>query len=93
MACEIMVATPAIRAMIRDDKIHQILGTMQAGKKFGMLTLNDSLYSLYMQREVTMEECLRHSEDANEFQRMVGEPAANERSGAAPLRAAAGGRR
>jgi twitching motility protein PilT len=74
MACEIMVATPAIRALIRDDKIHQILSSMQAGKKHGMQTLSDSLYTLYMQREVSLEECLRVSPDDNEFLRLVGEP-------------------
>ena len=44
-----MVATPAIRALIRDDKIHQIYSAMQSGKKHGMQTMNDSLYQLYMQ--------------------------------------------
>src|SRR5688572_23898115 len=44
MAAEIMVATPAIRALIRDDKVHQIYSAMQAGKKFGMQTMNDALY-------------------------------------------------
>ncbi len=39
MACEIMVATPAIRALIRDDKIHQIYSAMQAGKKHGILLM------------------------------------------------------
>ena len=53
--------TPAIRALIRDDKIHQIYSAMQAGKKFGMQTMNDALYQLYMNREVTQEECLRVS--------------------------------
>ena len=52
MACEIMVATPAIRALIRDDKIHQIYCAMQSGKKYGMQTMNDALYQLYMNREV-----------------------------------------
>src|SRR5574339_870661 len=51
MACEIMVATPAIRALIRDDKIHQIYSAMQAGKKHGMQTMNDALYQLYISRE------------------------------------------
>jgi len=74
MACEIMVATPAVRALIRDDKVHQILSAMQAGKKHGMQTLADSLYTLYMQREVSLEECLRVTADDNEFLRMVGEP-------------------
>ncbi len=74
MACEIMVATQAVRACIRDDKIHQIYSTMQAGKKHGMQTLNDSLYTLYMQREIALEEALKHTSDQTEFLRMVGEP-------------------
>jgi twitching motility protein PilT len=74
MACEIMVATPAIRALIRDDKVHQIYSAMQAGKKHGMQTLADSLYTSYMSREVSLEECLRVAPDQNEFLRMVGEP-------------------
>ncbi len=73
MASEIMVATPAIRALIRDDKIHQIYSSMQSGKKFGMQTMNDSLYQLYISREVTQDECLRVSSDPNEFLRMIGE--------------------
>ena len=72
MAAEILVMTPAIRALIKDGKIEQIQGMMQAGKKFGMQTLNDALYALYMQREVKLEECLRVSSDTNEFLRMIG---------------------
>src|ERR671932_293096 len=74
MAAEILVVTPAIRALIRDDKIHQIYSMMQSGKKYGMQTLNDALYQLYMAREVAMDDCLRVSSDPNEFQRMIGEP-------------------
>lgn len=73
MASEIMVATPAIRALIRDDKIHQIYSSLQSGKKHGMQTMNDSLYQLYMNREVSSEECLRSSPDPNEFLRMIGQ--------------------
>jgi len=79
MAAEIMVCTPAIRALIRDDKVHQIESSMQAGKKYGMQTLNDSLYQLYMGREVTKDECLRVSGSPNEFLRMIGEPPVDER--------------
>src|SRR5687767_9397276 len=75
MAAEILVVTPAIRALIRDDKVHQIYSSMQSGKKFGMQTLNDALYQLYMSREVTSDECLRVSGDPNEFLRMIGQPA------------------
>ena len=73
MAAEIMVATPAIRALIRDDKVHQIYSLMQSGKKHGMQTMNDALYQLYVSREVTQEECLRATSDQNEFMRMIGE--------------------
>src|SRR6476646_7111937 len=67
MAAELLVVTPAIRALIRDDKVHQIYSSMQAGKKFGMQTLNDALYNLYMSREVTSDECLRVSSKPNDF--------------------------
>jgi twitching motility protein PilT len=72
MAAEIMVATPAIRALIRDDKVHQIYSAMQSGKKFGMQTMNDALYQLYTSRDVAQEECERVSHDPKEFLRMIG---------------------
>jgi twitching motility protein PilT len=72
MAAEIMVATPAIRALIRDDKIHQIYSAMQSGKKHGMQTMNDSLFQLYTNREVSQEECERVSQEPKEFLRMIG---------------------
>ena len=73
-ACEVLVCTPAVRACIRDDKVHQIYSIMQAGKKHGMQTLNDALYQLYIKGEVELEECLKRSSDPNELLRMVGEP-------------------
>ncbi len=79
MAAEILVVTPAIRALIRDDKVEQIPSMMQAGKKHGMQTLNDALYQLYMGREVTKEECLRVSSNPNEFLRVIGEPLMDEK--------------
>ena len=94
LCCECMVATPAIRALIREDKIHQIYSALQSGKKFGMQTMVDSLYQLYMNREVTKDECLRVAGDGNEFLRMVGEKPMEEQ-GIAPMQkaAAAQGRR
>ncbi|NUQ20301.1 MAG: type IV pilus twitching motility protein PilT [Gemmatimonadaceae bacterium] len=74
MAAEILVMTPAIRALIKDAKIEQIPGMMQAGKKYGMQTLNDALYALYMAREVTLDECIRVSSEPNDFLRMIGQP-------------------
>src|SRR6476620_2411015 len=72
MAAEILVVTPAIRALIRDDKIHQIYSAMQSGKKHGMQTMNDALYQLYTNREIGIEEALRVSTDAVELARMCG---------------------
>jgi len=78
MAAEILVVTPAIRALIRDDKVHQIYSLMQSGKKFGMQTLNDSLYQLYVSRQVSADECVRASSDPNEFLRMIGKSLADD---------------
>ena len=89
MAAEIMVCTPAIRALIRDDKVHQIYSAMQAGKKHGMQTLNDALYQLYMQRDVVKEECLRVTSDPNEFLRMIGEAPQDDRDTGPPAGAGA----
>ena len=88
MAAEVLVVTPAIRALIRDDKVHQIYSLMQSGKKFGMQTLNDALYQLYMTRQVSAEECSRASSDPNEFLRMIGKAAgdAEPMGGATPPR-------
>ena len=87
MAAEILTCTPAIRALIRDDKVHQIVSQMQAGKKFGMQTLTDALYTLYMQREIPLEEALRVAPDQNELLRAVGEPVqGEERTSAGKLR-------
>jgi twitching motility protein PilT len=72
MCAEILVVTQAVRALIRDDKVHQIYSSMQSGKKHGMQTMNDALYQAYMARDVAEEDCLRVSHDPNEFLRMIG---------------------
>ena len=86
MAAEILVVTPAIRSLIRDDKVHQIYSSMQSGKKFGMQTLNDALYQLYITRMVTADECVRSSSDPNEFLRMIGKGPGDESNGAVERR-------
>jgi twitching motility protein PilT len=96
MAAEILVMTPAMRALIRDDKVHQIYSLMQAGKKFGSQTMNDALYQLYMTRDVTEDECLRVTGDPNEFLRMIGRTAPEDGSdprAAKPLQMAGGQKR
>ena len=67
-ALEILVATPAIRNLIRDDKIHQIYGTMQAGQeKLGMQTMNQSLARLVERRIITRDAALATSSNRDEL--------------------------
>src|SRR5215813_13168043 len=72
VSLEIMVPTPAIRNLIRDDKIHQIYGAMQAGQeKLGMQTANQSLASLYMKRLITLDTAMAASSNRDELQEMI----------------------
>src|SRR6478752_4185861 len=69
---EILVPTPAIRNLIRDDKIHQIYGAMQTGQeKLGMQTANQSLASLYLKRAISIETALGASSNRDELQDMI----------------------
>ncbi|HEV3059197.1 MAG TPA: type IV pilus twitching motility protein PilT [Vicinamibacterales bacterium] len=69
---EILVPTPAIRNLIRDDKVHQIYGAMQAGQeKLGMQTANQSLVSLYQKRLVSLEVAMMASSNRDELQDMI----------------------
>lgn len=77
LALEIMVPNAAIRNLIREDKIHQIYSQMQVGQdKFGMQTMNQSLYNLYQKRYISMEEALGRSQDPEELKQMLSNPAA-----------------
>jgi len=77
MALEIMVPNPAIRNLIREDKVHQIYSQMQVGQdKFGMQTMNQSLYSLFHKRLVSLEEALGRSSDPDELKQMISNPSA-----------------
>jgi twitching motility protein PilT len=72
VALEILVPTPAIRNLIRDDKVHQIYGAMQAGQeKLGMQTANQSLASLYQKRLITLEVAMSASSNRDELQDMI----------------------
>ena len=88
MSLEIMVATPAIRNLIREEKIHQIYSAMQAGQKFGMQTMNQSLAELVQKRRISREEALNRSSLPEELAGLLGSAAA---PSAAPAVAAAGG--
>jgi twitching motility protein PilT len=72
MAMEILVPNPAIRNLIREDKVHQIYSAMQSGQeKFGMQTFNQSLYALYQKGLITRESALGRSSNPEELESMI----------------------
>jgi len=72
MCMEILVPNAAIRNLIREDKIHQIYSSMQSGQdKFGMQTFNQSLATLYFQKQITLDVALQRSSMPEELQDMV----------------------
>src|SRR3990172_7842991 len=71
MALEIMINTPAIRNLIREEKIHQIYSAMQAGTKFGMQTLNQSLGSLVQRGLITRDDAMNRSTLPDELNQLL----------------------
>ena len=72
ISLEVLVPTPAIRNLIREDKIHQIYSSMQTGQeKVGMQTMNQSLVSLVMRKMITLETALSASSNREELQEMI----------------------
>ena len=72
VALEILVPTPAIRNLIREDKIHQIYSSMQAGQeKLGTQTFNQSLATLYLSRQVTLDAAMAASSLKDELHDMI----------------------
>jgi twitching motility protein PilT len=72
LAVEILVPNPAIRNLIREDKIHQIYSMMQTGQaKYGMQTMNQSLYELYTKGLISYEDALSRSPIPDELLNMI----------------------
>jgi twitching motility protein PilT len=90
VALEILIPTPAIRNLIRDDKVHQIYSTMQAGQeKLGMQTMNQHLVTLYQRRLITLETAMGASSQKDELEQMIARgagvvPGAGQRAGMPP---------
>jgi twitching motility protein PilT len=81
MAMEVLVPNPAIRNLIREDKIHQIYSSMQTGQdKYGMQTFNQSLMTLYLQKSITIETALLRSSNPDELQEMINRALNNART-------------
>ena len=70
LASEVMVATQAVRALIRDDKAHQLESIIQTGGKYGMRTMNQCLHDLYRKNMITFDEAIAFSHDPEELRRV-----------------------
>ncbi|MBK8230236.1 MAG: type IV pilus twitching motility protein PilT [Candidatus Eisenbacteria bacterium] len=68
---EVLVCTPAVSAVIREGKTHQIYSLMQAGQKFGMQTMNQGLFDAYSSKKITLDEALQRSSNRLELEQMV----------------------
>jgi twitching motility protein PilT len=72
LSMEVMIPTPAIRNLVREDKVHQIYSAMQAGQELtGMQTMNQSLFRLYQLRKISLQEALSGSQNPDELQHMI----------------------
>jgi twitching motility protein PilT len=72
MCAEVLVCTPAIKAVIREAKTHQIYSLMQAGQKFGMQTMNQALLQAVLDKALTPEDALDRASDRVELEGMLG---------------------
>ena len=71
-AIEVLVATPAVKNLIREGKTHQIYTSMQAGGKFGMQVMDQHLAELVKKGQVNYEVGIERAHHAEEFNRLVG---------------------
>ena len=72
VAAEVLVATPAVRNLIREGKTHQIYSAMQAGGKFGMQTMDTSLAGLVKKGAISMEIALERCANESDLRRLMG---------------------
>jgi twitching motility protein PilT len=71
MVAELLICTPAVRAVIRERKIHQIYSLMQAGTKHGMQTMNQALFQAFINKLISLDEVLGRSSDVKELEGML----------------------
>ena len=71
MASEIMICTPAIRALVREGKSHQIYSQLQTGGRLGMRTIAQSLAELVRAGRVRIEDADRAMSDPTELRTLI----------------------
>ncbi len=73
-ATEIMIATPAIRNLIRENKTHQIPSVIQTSGQFGMMTMDQCLRDLYLRGYVKLEDIMQRAQNVDELKKMISTP-------------------
>ena len=73
MACETMIATMAVRSMIREDKVHQLQGIIEIGQQHGMQTMNSELARLFNQRLITKRDAFSRSPEPDSLKKLIGD--------------------
>jgi twitching motility protein PilT len=72
LAAEVMLATPAIKNLIREGKTYQIQSVLQTSTAMGMMTMDQSLKALYERDVISYEDTIEHAFDPKELQRLLG---------------------
>jgi twitching motility protein PilT len=70
LATEVLVATPAVRSLIRESKIHQMYSVIQTGQREGMQTMNQSLHRLHTKDLITYEDAFARTTDLDDLTRL-----------------------
>ncbi len=73
-ALEILIATPAVRNMIREAKTYQIISVMQTGKKYGMQTMDDAIMGMLEKRQISPDDAYSNSIDKSKFLKFLRKP-------------------
>jgi len=71
LCCEVLLANSAVKALVRDDKAHQIYSVIQTNQKSGMVTMNQSLANLYNSNQISYEDAICHTTEPEELDRML----------------------
>ena len=76
-ALEILIATPAVRNLIRESKTHQLSSAMQTGKKYGMQLLDEAIMDLYNKGWISADDAYQKANDKGRFRPLLREPPAD----------------
>jgi twitching motility protein PilT len=71
LALEIMIPTPAVRSLIREEKVHQIYSAISTSVALGMMTMNQSLYHLYKRNLISREQAFKRSSNPDDLKRLM----------------------